>query len=319
MDRRLALALRIAVSVAMLGLLATRVHDLSSLLPRWHPSTAAWMGAALLTTLTGILLAAWRWSRVLDALETPVAFRPLLSTYLAALFIANFLPSTVGGDVLRIRRMAQTTGEPTVTFASVVLERMTGWIVLPLISIVALTANPGLRAGSHSRVATAVAVTTLVGLGGVLVAAGSTRLGGRLVGHENWIRFLGAVHLGIDRIRRHPVKAASVLTAGFAYQLIVVLAAWFTAQALDVHLSSTAALAFVPIVAIVQVLPLSLGGLGVREGALAFFLSPFGVPTGRGVALGLLLYLLNLVASLSGAPAFAMGGPRSSSPTSVAA
>jgi hypothetical protein len=63
-----------------------------------------------------------------------------------------------------------------------------------------------------------------------------------------------------------------------------------------------------PAVAIAQVLPISLGGLGVREGAFVLFLGPLGVATSQAVALGLLVYGLNLAVSLLGAPAFAVGG-----------
>jgi uncharacterized membrane protein YbhN (UPF0104 family) len=58
------------------------------------------------------------------------------------------------------------------------------------------------------------------------------------------------------------------------------------------------------------VLPLTIGGLGVREGAFVLFLQPLGVHTSQAIALGLLVYLLHLVASLLGAPAFATGGRR---------
>ena len=70
----------------------------------------------------------------------------------------------------------------------------------------------------------------------------------------------------------------------------------------------TALLAFFPAVAIAQVLPISISGLGVREGLFALFLRPLGVPTAQAVALGILLYVLNLLVSLLGAPAFAVGG-----------
>ena len=70
---------------------------------------------------------------------------------------------------------------------------------------------------------------------------------------------------------------------------------------------TTALLAFVPAVLIAQVLPISISGLGVRELLFTLFLHPLGVPRSQAVALGLLLYLLNLVVSLFGAPAFAVG------------
>jgi hypothetical protein len=57
----------------------------------------------------------------------------------------------------------------------------------------------------------------------------------------------------------------------------------------------------------VQVLPISVSGLGVREGMLALLLHPLGVPTGQAVAVGLLWYMMTLLVSLIGAPAFAMG------------
>ena len=66
-----------------------------------------------------------------------------------------------------------------------------------------------------------------------------------------------------------------------------------------------------PAVAIVQVLPApTIGGLGVREGAFVLFLHPLGVSANQAITLGLLVYGINLVASLFGAPAFAVGSRR---------
>ena len=56
-----------------------------------------------------------------------------------------------------------------------------------------------------------------------------------------------------------------------------------------------------------QVLPLTVGGLGLREGSFILFLGPLGVSTSQAIALGLLVYFLNLAVSLLGAPAFAAG------------
>ena len=76
-------------------------------------------------------------------------------------------------------------------------------------------------------------------------------------------------------------------------------------------LGMTPLLAFFPAVLIAQVLPIGIAGLGVREGAFIVFLTPLGVPAEQAVALGLVLYALNLVVSLVGAPTFAVGGRRS--------
>lgn len=301
------LVLRSVVSVVLLTILIQRI-DLSSLVPRWHVGAGLWLGAALALTLVGILLSTIRWRQVLRALGLPTRVRTLFSHYLAGLFVGNFLPSTIGGDVLRVTRLSAANGDRPDTFASVVLERLTGWLVLPILTIVAMVVNPGLgQLGAASSVAIAISVATLVLLAAMLVVVASPRLGGRLTGTAGWQRFAGAVHLGLGKLRHHPGAAASVLAVGFAYQLVVVLTGLLAAQSLGLDISLTAALAFMPAVAIAQVLPISLGGLGVREGAFVLFLGPLGVPAASAIALGLLVYGLNLAVSLLGAPAFAIG------------
>jgi hypothetical protein len=86
-----------------------------------------------------------------------------------------------------------------------------------------------------------------------------------------------------------------------------VLAAIVAARALGLHIGAAALLAFVPAVAIIQVLPVTIGGLGLREGAFALFLHPLGVSVDQAVALGLVMYAMHLLSSLLGAPSFAVG------------
>lgn len=308
--RKWVLALRISVSAGMLALLLLRVDDASALVPEWDAQAGLWLAAALAVTLLGLVLATLRWRQVLFTLGLRARIWTLLGHELAGQFVGSFLPSTIGGDVLRVLRLSAggSRADRADGFASVVLERMTGWLVLPVITLVAMVVNPGLRElGTASAVAVGLSVGTLVLLVVALLAAASPRLGGRLAGRDGWVRFVGAVHVGLDRFRRRPAAAAWVLVVGFAYQLAVVAAAFLAARALGVDVGPTAILAFMPAVAIAQVLPISLGGLGVREGAFVLFLGPLGVPAGEAVALGLLVYGLNLVVSLLGAPSFAVG------------
>jgi hypothetical protein len=156
-----------------------------------------------------------------------------------------------------------------------------------------------------------VAAGTLVLLAVVLVLTGRQGSGieAKLEQNEGWRRFTGAVRFGIRRLLREPAATARILATGFAYQLILIASALMAARALDLPSGAgpTALLAFVPAVLTAQVLPISISGLGIREGLFVLFLQPLDVPRSQAVALGLLLYLLNLVVSLLGAPAFAVG------------
>lgn len=316
--RRVWSVTRVVGSIAMLVILLPRAA--AYVRPVFHPATLAWLAAAVAMTLIGVVLATLRWQRVLAALEVRARISVLLSHYLAGLFVSNFLPTTIGGDVLRVRRLSAGNGESPRSFASVVLERLTGWVVLPVISLVALAINPGLLRPPIEQVSRLVITISLVTLGllaVILVGASSPAVGRLLEAKAGWLRFLNAVHLGLARFRRSPGAALEVLLVGFAYQLAVVLAAFLSAKALGLPVSWTAVLAFMPAVAIVQVLPApTIGGLGVREGAFVLFLHPLGVSADQAITLGLLVYGINLVASLLGAPAFAVGNRR---PAQVAA
>jgi uncharacterized membrane protein YbhN (UPF0104 family) len=136
---------------------------------------------------------------------------------------------------------------------------------------------------------------------------------GRFADHQNWTRFIGAVHVGIDRIHREPRRGVSVLVAAIAYQVAVLISVYCAIHALGVSVPNGAVLAFLPAVAAAQALPISLSGLGIREGLLVILLHPLGVPTGKAVGIGLLWYAMTLVVSLLGAPAFAVGHRRDGS------
>lgn len=308
----ISLVLRLGLSALMLGVLIWRVPDIeaSEVVPELTLRTGLWLAVAMALTLAGLVLSALRWQRVLDVLGLHAGLRRLLSHYLAGQFVSNVLPTTIGGDVLRVTRLSKETGESPKTFASVVLERLTGWLVLPIISVIGFAVNPPLQhLGRATQVALGLAFVTLLALGILLYAVADQRIGGRFEARDGWRRFASAVHLGLDRLKRQPGAAANVLLVGFAYQLVLVLAAVAAAQALGVRPAGlTALLAFFPAVAIAQVLPIGISGLGVREGAFVLFLGPLGVASQDAIALGLLLYLLNLGVSLLGAPAFAVGG-----------
>lgn len=307
------MAARLIVSALLLWVLITKIGtNWSETIPDASGHTLAWLAGALILTFLGVVLSAVRWSAVLAALGQHPPFRRLLSLYFAGQFVGNVLPSTIGGDALRVSRLSKDNGEGPTTFASVVLERLTGWLVLPVITLLGLALNPGLRElGKASAIAFAVAAGTLVLLGVVLFLTARPGRGveGRLEHNEGWRRFTSAVRFGIHRLVREPAATARILATGFAYQFILIGSALMAARALGLPAGAgpTALLAFLPAVLIAQVLPISISGLGVRELLFVLFLHPLGVPRSQAIALGLLLYLLNLVVSLLGAPAFAVG------------
>ena len=299
--------LRLGVSVALLAFLVSKIH-LGNLFPKNpHASTLFFFVAGIAMAGLGIVLSAWRWQRALAVFDTDVPLRTLVSHYFAGQFVGNVLPSTIGGDVLRVSWGTKTTGSGEISFGSVVLERLTGFIALPLLALLGFALRPSLLEADHAWIALVISGISLFALVVILLLAAHPRLAGRFRDHENWMRFIGAVHVGVDRVRRQPRHAWGLLGAALVYQLSTVAVVYCAVRTLGVDIPNAAVLAFAPAVAMAQVLPLSLSGLGVREGMLVLLLQPLGVSSGRAVAIGLLWYAMMLIVSMVGAPAFAVG------------
>ena len=303
----LGLWLRVLVSAVLLAVLISRIHPEDLLPERRHLSTVAFLAAGLIITGLGIVLSAWRWQRVLDVFGVRAPLRTLTGHYFAGQFVGNVLPSTVGGDVVRVSRTSTVAGSGSVAFAAVVLERLTGFIALPLLVFLGFVIRPSLLDNNSAWIAIAIAGGTLLLLGVILVVVGHPRLAGRFAERDNWMRFIGAVHIGINRLRHQPRATFGIVGAALIYQLSVVAAVYCAAQALDISVPNAAILAFIPAVAMAQTIPLSVSGFGVREGMLVLLLHPLGVSTSSALALGLFWYGMLLVVSLLGAPAFAVG------------
>src|SRR5918997_1056029 len=161
----------------MLAFLLPRIH-LASLFPSPQLSTFGWLAGGLAVYTLAVVLSTVRWAQVLHALEIPSDLPPLVSHTLAGMFVSNFLPSTVGGDVLRVTRLTAMNGQRHTSVASVVVERLTGFLVLPFITLVALVGNPNLlNLGRASPLALTVALATLAALVAILVVVSSRRIG----------------------------------------------------------------------------------------------------------------------------------------------
>jgi len=267
-------------------------------------TAVAWLLGGLACVIMSVVLAAFRWKQVCVALGLDVATPRLVWHNFAGQFVSNFIPSTVGGDVVRVTRLGKDTGDRPLSFTTVIFERLSGWMVLPASIFTGLALSSELRSlGAATRGALVAAIATLFVLLVIIIAAGNDFSGRLLDRYEDKLSWLNAVHEGIDVLRTKPREVGRILASGAAYQAVLVLAFWCAAHSIGIeNFGVRAALAFVPAVLIVQVLPLGIGGLGVREGALVLFLSSLDVPDEKAVALGITIYALTVVTSLIGLP-----------------
>lgn len=141
---------KIAVSAALLAFLFSKI-DASRLWASARKASLLWLVAALAVQALNLIASTWRWQVLLHAQDVRLKKRTLLGSYLVATFFNNFLPSNVGGDVIRIRDTAVATQSKTLATTVVLVDRALGLMALVLISAVGATAAASLYGSGASR------------------------------------------------------------------------------------------------------------------------------------------------------------------------
>src|SRR5829696_4709105 len=132
-----------AVSVILLWLLFSRV-DFARLWAIGRTASISWLSVALCLYFSMILASAWRWGLLLEAQHIALPFRKLTSSFLVATFFNNFLPSNIGGDVIRIADTAPAARSRTLATTVVLIDRGIGLLGLVLMAALGATVAPRL-------------------------------------------------------------------------------------------------------------------------------------------------------------------------------
>jgi hypothetical protein len=312
--RRLIFAAKILVSTALLALLVSK-SDAPRLWSYVRTASLAWMGAALGLYLLMVLASAWRWGLLLDAQGVHVPSRRLTQSFLVATFFNNFLPSNIGGDVVRITDTAKDARSRTLAAIVVLMDRGIGLLGLVLLAAVAAT----VAATSGTIVEGPVPSWMLwVGfVGATIVSAPAVFAPGVLERvlaplrrlHPEWVgarlEALGGV---LERFRQAPRALAGCFAGALLVQALLVGFYAAVAQSIGVTVSPWHMAIVVPMSFLVQMLPISVNGLGLREATFSFYFSRLGLPIEAALVVSLLGAGLVMVFSLSGAAVYVSRG-----------
>ena len=166
--RAVIVLVKVAVSAGLLALLFSRI-DARRLWDFASHASPAWLGVAVALFATTVLVSTWRWAILLGAQGVNLPATKLLASYLVAGFYNNFLPSNIGGDVIRIKDTAPSTGSKTLATTVVLVDR--GFGLLGLVFVAAVGASVGSAITGPARHATVPVVPGLLWLGFAVSAA----------------------------------------------------------------------------------------------------------------------------------------------------
>jgi uncharacterized protein (TIRG00374 family) len=206
-----------------------------------------------------------------------------------------FLPEMVGSDLARMSEVSEERKTSTRIVSTVLLDRLIGLISLLLMAII------GLVLGFHHLAGEAPTITLLiVGLFIVMGIGWLVFFNRDLMRRLNWLFRLPhmnrveepvrSLYNSLHYLQTQPRLLAGSLLISFAAASAEVVSVIFIAHAIAVYVPLSYFFIFMPIIWVITTIPISISGLGLREGAFAFFFSQVGMASENAIALSLLYY-----------------------------
>lgn len=284
------------ISVALLALLLVllpwgQVREAIGRLPG-----PVWVGVAA-GFILGHTLGIFKWRRFVNAAGGRLARLDATLCYSAGLFANLCLPSIVGGDVLRIALAGRLTKRPEAALWGGIMDRLTDMLALALlVTGGAVFARTQLDGWSGQ----VLGITLVVGLGLLGLALPLTLRRPLARWPRRVRRPIGRGLVGLRQLQRRPGAAALGLSLSLLIQgSFVLLNAWL-GRSVGIDVGLAVWFLVWPLAKIASLMPISLGGLAVREASLAALLAPFGVPVAYSVVCSLLWQSVLIVGGLFG-------------------
>lgn len=314
------LAIKISVSVVLLAVLFSRI-DVGRLWTIARRASPLWLAGALGLYAVNVAASVWRWHLLLDAQDVDVPPRTLVGSFVVALFFNNFLPSNIGGDFFRISDTAKIAKSKTLATIVVLADRVMGVMALVLIAAIGATAAGAVHPAAipiwpvwlwAGFIAAAVASAPAV-----LVPDGFGRLLRPLtVIHPEWvggrIENLTAI---LVRFRGRPGALAQCFGGALFVQATMVVFYFAVILALHMNVPIADLAVIVPISFVVQMLPISVSGFGVREATFSLYFSRIGQPVEAALLMSLVGQALIMLFSLTGAATYVSRSHHRGKPT----
>ena len=285
MRRILLLTAKLLISAALLYFSLRKVN-LSELASRLDIASLGWIGLAIAVTFFQIFLGALRWREISAACGAPLAATQALRFNLIGAFFNQTLPSSIGGDAVRLWLVARHGAGWRAATYSIFNDRALGLIALAVLVVASLPWTYRLVEDPEGR--SALLFVDLAAL-----AAGTGFL---ILGRLPWLwlkRWWGTHHLHACSVianrlifsYRHGPKLAVL---SLLIHILAPVIAWCVARSIAAPVLFTQVLQLVPPVMLITMVPISIAGWGVREASMGLAFGYAGLGTSEGVDVSLL-------------------------------
>lgn len=310
-------ALRILLSLGLLFLLYRRI-DLAQVKATFAQVQPGPVVLLYVLLLLNTVINAFKWKQLLKADGSDIPLLPLVGSYLVASFLNLFLPSNIGGDAYRVYYVANRSKRTAHSFASVLADRLSGFVVLVLFGFV--FGLVGFNKLPSPEVLWIPAIATAI-----LVAAIGTLLHRRFATWcienllpRSWLKLreFGMQLLeSVQQYRSAPGVFLKTMSLSVLFQFNACCCVYVLSRSLNLDTPFIYFLIFVPFISLLEALPISIYGLGIRDNAYVYFFTTVGLTAAQSAAMALAYVVMTLIYSTSGGIILLLRPPRQVPPS----
>ncbi len=275
---------------------AELLHTLRGVDPFWFAFS---IGIGVLLTV----ISSWKWQVLLRSKGIEISLARLVLFYFIGRFFNMFLPSSMGGDVVRVWELSRHSGEKYEALASVLVERLSGMATLVFVAAAAVLSHdyrlPLLTAGVLFLALMNLVIFWLI-LDQRILTLISHLIGGRFAVADQLLDKLSRLQQAVREYKDNKMVLAQVFAISCLFYFMAVVNVWSTALAFSPDVDFTSMLLAVPAIMLVMNVPVSIGGIGLMEAAFAFFFPLFGCGAALAVSTALLMRFKNILYGIAG-------------------
>ncbi len=306
--KKISTTLRIIISVGLIAYLVffrSEFKDFKTFAAILKTVNVPLVLASASLHLFGVWLSAFRWQILLKTQGIRLSVGFLSSSFLIGSFFNNLLPTSIGGDIFRSVDIAKKAKVSVGKSASIlIIERFSGVLTAAVYAVIALFLGFRTVGTTSYTIPVIIFFVICIALGFIILNPALFKLD-RLI---QKVKFLAKIRHKLTEVyeifqnfKTYKLAIFEVMVCGFALQLAVIASYWLVSRALGIDLSFASFIFIVPIVYTIAMLPISIGGTGVRENSLVFLMVALGAAGDRSTVTSLITFLIILSLGLLGA------------------
>jgi uncharacterized protein (TIRG00374 family) len=302
---RLFLLFRLVVA-GVITAYVIRAADPSTVAAALRGVSGPWLLGASLLVLIDRSFMAYRWLALIDPADRPPFLR-VLRIFFESSFVGSFLPGSVGGDAARAWSLSRDGVSGSRSLASVLMDRLLGVIAIVASAMIGVAIVPAARQNAGVLWAVAIGAVGCAVAVAVVFSHALDRFA-RAVLASTLLGPLGTTGAALSRLldalqqyRLRSGPLVSVLGASAAVQVLRVAQAWMLGRGLGLTVPFDVYLAYIPVILLVMLLPITISGLGTGNAAFVWLFGQVGVSSADAFALSVLFLALGLLGNLPGA------------------